>query len=125
MPSDSTLDSLVPVYNVPMALDQTLTHTYGLEPEGAKSRNKRNIGEARSYVVGPMPVFDFIGDFVTLQGVATRSDAFLESEGAFCSVPESAPSVAGISEPLVSTNILGNLGMICHIRPVFAHSSLL
>ncbi|RDX42644.1 hypothetical protein OH76DRAFT_1488525 [Lentinus brumalis] len=47
------------VYHLPMALNESLTRTRGLEPEPAKTRNKQMVEDAKRNTVGPMPPVKF------------------------------------------------------------------
>lgn len=90
-----------PVYDAPMALDQTVSRTHGLEPpRRAKSRNKHHVQDSRKYTIGPIPAINFINELLPERSFTDR-DAMLSSENAFRTAPESARSVSEISEPLV------------------------
>ena len=95
------------VYDVPMALNQSLTHTRGLEPECAKSNNKRVVREARKYTSGPMPVRDFINNFLDSPDSGTLK-SMRSSRGAFRSIPSCAATSAEIYDPLVRLHIVGH-----------------
>ena len=83
------------VYNVPLALDQPL------QPLRAKNRNIEFVDGAREHIVGPMPVRDFLDEFLHLDDEPSRS-GLLSSWLAFRSVPTQADTPSGIYEPLVS-----------------------
>ncbi|KAI0712053.1 hypothetical protein C8Q76DRAFT_476440 [Earliella scabrosa] len=88
------------VYDVPMALDRLLTHTRGLEPECAKANNIRVVREARNYTLGPMPVRDFINNFLDPPSSGSTKN-MRSSRHAFHSVPSCAATSAEIYGPLV------------------------
>ncbi|RDX42653.1 hypothetical protein OH76DRAFT_92715 [Lentinus brumalis] len=78
-----------PVYHLPMALDESLTRTRGLEPELAKSRNKQMVEDAKRNTVGPMPVHEFMRDFLYVPHPCNAVD-LLSSRQAFNRVPSRA-----------------------------------
>ncbi|RPD62295.1 hypothetical protein L227DRAFT_609533 [Lentinus tigrinus ALCF2SS1-6] len=69
-----------------MALDVSFTRTRGLEPELAKIRNKQLFEDAKMNTVGPMPVRDFMHDFLYVPHPCDTFD-LLSSRGAFSRVP--------------------------------------
>ncbi|RPD77918.1 hypothetical protein L226DRAFT_336365 [Lentinus tigrinus ALCF2SS1-7] len=69
-----------------MALDASFTRTRGLEPELAKIRNKQMFEDAKMNTVGPMPVRDFMHDFLYVPHLCDTFD-LLSSRGAFSRVP--------------------------------------
>lgn len=88
------------VYNAPMALNQSLSCTQGLEPKCAKHRNRYRIQSSRRFTVGPMPVAEFMRQFI---GPAATSDrkSVLSARGAFHLVPADADTPEAIYMPLV------------------------
>ncbi|KAI1793362.1 hypothetical protein LXA43DRAFT_885991 [Ganoderma leucocontextum] len=89
------------VYNVPMALDYALEHTRGLEPQHAKSRNLHMVERSRSFIIGPMPVQDFLSQFLPLDRLIDMDPLLAWHKNAFRDVPERAATVAEIQEPLL------------------------
>ncbi|OBZ71157.1 hypothetical protein A0H81_08678 [Grifola frondosa] len=51
-------------FNVPMALHLSGEQTGGFNPKHAKSRNSRNVQEAEKFILGPMPIQDFLDAFL-------------------------------------------------------------
>ena len=88
------------VYNVPMALNDSLEHTRGLEPHHAKSRNLHYVDSSKSFILGPMPTGLFLKKFLPLDG-AMNTKPLATVEKAFDAVPQRAATVAEILEPLV------------------------
>ena len=86
-------------YNVPMALDQSLIHTRGLEPERAKLRNTKMIEEAKNCTLGPIPVRHFVEEF--LYAPSHDRKGMSSPRNAFRSVPSRAINEKDICEPLV------------------------
>lgn len=87
-------------YDIPMALDQSLDHTLGLEPERAKSRNRKLAEDARNYTLGPIPVIQFLGEFLS---PPDDYEPMLSSNyaNAFRSIPSRGTTSTEIYEPLV------------------------
>ena len=90
------------VYNIPMALDPTLSHTEGLQWQFARNRCKCNVSQCKDYIIGPMPPSEFMDYFF---GPQSDSDTtrYMSSENAFNSVPVCSDSVEEICKPLVSS----------------------
>ncbi|KAI0775526.1 hypothetical protein BD413DRAFT_688733 [Trametes elegans] len=86
------------VYNVPMALNPSLTHTDGLDPAFAAARNKRHAFESEKYIVGPMPALEFTETFLPIPKHDRRGQ--LSSRDAFKAVPNNASDPADIYKPL-------------------------
>lgn len=95
---------LSPVYNVPMALDQSLMHSRGWEPERARVKNKRMVEEAKKYMVGPMPPQEFIDHFLDIS-LSSTIKPIVPTKRAFQTVPSRAATPAEIYEPLVRIRI--------------------
>ncbi|KAH9889878.1 hypothetical protein C8Q73DRAFT_705762 [Cubamyces lactineus] len=89
------------VYNIPMAYNDTRTHTRGLEPSGANARMKRHLRDSRSYTIGPMPVQFFIDEFLPPLPTGRKKD-ILSSKAAFKAVPMSAATPVEIFQPLIA-----------------------
>ena len=92
------------VYNIPMALDPTLSHTAGLEWQFARHRCKTNVSMCKDYIIGPMPPSEFMKYFFGPQ-TSSNTAGYMASENAFKSVPVRADSVEEICKPLVSARI--------------------
>ncbi|KAI0359797.1 hypothetical protein OH77DRAFT_1517405 [Trametes cingulata] len=90
-----------PVYNVPMALTQDHTRTRGLEPSDATNRRKRNIRDSREYTVGPMPVAEFLDEFLPALSV-DRQKELLSSRAAFKDVPAGGSTPSAIIVPMLA-----------------------
>lgn len=97
-----TPPALQPVYDVPMALEQSFSRTRGLEPELAKSRNKRMVENARKQTIGPMPVRDFMREFLYVPHPCEMID-LLASRRAFNRVPHRAATSDVLCHALVRT----------------------
>ena len=89
-----------PVYNVPLAVEQPL------DPLRARDRNLEMVEASPQYTVGPMPVRNFIDEFLS-SGSYSSKDGQRSSHRAFRSVPVQADTPERIYEPLVCAhNIL-------------------
>ncbi|KAH9912681.1 uncharacterized protein BXZ73DRAFT_107317 [Epithele typhae] len=90
----------MPVYNLPMNLEPTLSQTADLEPEHARLRAKGHVSDIMKEILGPMPLVEFIDHF--LPAVPTADDHYrrLSSRDAFKHVPHQAKRAADIYEPL-------------------------
>ena len=77
-----------------MALGPSCTPTPELEPGNA-------VEEARRYTIGPMPVHDFLSEFLAC-GDSRDPKAMMSSRRAFESVPARAETSMAIYQPLVS-----------------------
>ena len=95
-----TPPALRPLYDVPMALEQSLARTRGLEPELARSRNRKAVEDAKKHTLGPMPVRDFMRDFLKVPHTCNTGD-LLSSRHAFSRVPARASTPEDLSDPLV------------------------
>ena len=91
------------VYNVPMALEPTLSRTHGLDPSFARSRCKANVADSMDYILGPMPPAEFLDYFFPLQ--PRDKSGLLSSYNAFRSLPSRAETAAEVYEPLVSGSL--------------------
>ncbi|KAI0755195.1 hypothetical protein C8Q80DRAFT_1094590 [Daedaleopsis nitida] len=87
------------VYDIPMTLDATLSHTNGLDPHFTTSRNKRHFLDCKEYIVGPIPPSDFL-DFFLPPTTTNDKARFTSTKNAFASIPRSAETAADIYEPL-------------------------
>ncbi|KAJ2986495.1 hypothetical protein NUW54_g9745 [Trametes sanguinea] len=91
------------VYDVPMALDSHLLRTRGLEPDDASLRMRGHLHETANYVVGPMPVQNFIDDFTPPPPLSlAKRKRILSSRAAFTGVPSSCATAAEIFEPMIA-----------------------
>lgn len=86
-------------YGIPMALDLTLSHTDGLHPDLAMSRNRRHAYDARTHTVGPMPPAAFINTFFPQED--DKRGKLMTFNNAFKAVPRTADTPAAIYKPLV------------------------
>lgn len=89
------------VYNAPMALNATLSHTRGLEPEAAEARNRRQVQDLMKAIIGPIPVGDFLDGFLPRRKSWSKAPSCFNKH-AFNVVPPQAATVEGICGPLVS-----------------------
>ncbi|TFK87926.1 hypothetical protein K466DRAFT_490031, partial [Polyporus arcularius HHB13444] len=88
------------VYNAPMPQDM-LGNTVGLDANGALARNLKHLAESRQFTLGPMPVQDFLDEFLPESGHGGRG-GMLSSEAAFSAVPTRGESSADIYRPLIA-----------------------
>ena len=95
------------VYNIPVALDATLSHPAGFEPEFARHRCKTNLSNSMDCIIGPMPALNFVDHFLSPE-IEYDYTQKMSSENAFRSVPTSAASVSEICRPLVSSSLLAS-----------------
>ncbi|KAI0632324.1 hypothetical protein C8Q77DRAFT_1060473 [Trametes polyzona] len=86
------------VYNVPMALDATQSHTEGLDPHFAMIRNNAHIEKVKKCAIGPMPPAQFLDEFLPVP--AGDRTGMLSPKGAFKAVPRSAENPEDIYQPL-------------------------
>ena len=107
-----TPPELRPPYNVPMALEESLTHTRGLEPELARSRNRKAVEDSKTYTLGPMPVGDFMGDFLKVPHPCDETDLLLHRH-AFSRVPTHARTVEELCTYLVSSGARRTYSLTC------------
>ncbi|KAI0694171.1 hypothetical protein C8T65DRAFT_57867 [Cerioporus squamosus] len=87
------------VYNAPMPQDM-LGNTIGLDTNGALARNLKHLAESRLFTLGPMPVQDFLDEFLPRRSDEGRG-SMLSSEDAFSTVPTRGDSSADIYRPLI------------------------
>lgn len=90
-----------------MALDPSLSHTDGLDPDFGQNRNKQHVTEVLRRVLGPTPVDEFIDNFLPSPPSSDRS-SILSARSAFKSIPPKVTRSAAIYEPLVSSILLLN-----------------
>ncbi|KAI0755814.1 hypothetical protein C8Q74DRAFT_1305524 [Fomes fomentarius] len=83
-----------------MALDPMLSHTNGLDPSFAKSRNSNHVAELASCTLGPMPTQKFLDYFLPQEAPYDETHQ-LSSQYAFNSIPSSANDPVDIHIPLV------------------------
>ena len=97
------MSSLIPacVYDVPMALDSTFSHTRGLDPSSAMSRNDQHLTDCVDHLLGPMPPQQFIDYFLPWDVPGGRKGR-LQSRNAFKDVPLSWDTVDDMYVQLVS-----------------------
>ena len=93
------------VYNIPVALDATLSHPEGFKPEFARHRCKTNVSSNIDCIIGPMPAMDFVNHFFNWDEGYDGPEKMSIGD-AFKSVPYSADSVLQICKPLVSSSLL-------------------
>ncbi|KAI0823291.1 hypothetical protein BC628DRAFT_1325485 [Trametes gibbosa] len=87
-------------YNVPMALDLTLSHTDGLVPALAMSRNRRHVHNARGHTIGPMPPAMFVDTFLPSEN--DKRETMMTFRNAFKAVPRTADTPSAIYKPLAA-----------------------
>ncbi|RDX42652.1 hypothetical protein OH76DRAFT_92714 [Lentinus brumalis] len=88
------------VYDAPMALDATLSHTRGMEPEAAKARNHRQVQDLMKAIVGPIPVEAFLDGFLPRRKSWSKAPSHPRKH-AFKVVPPNAATAEGICGPLM------------------------
>ena len=93
------------VYNAPMALDATLSHTRGMEPEAAKVRHRRRIQDLMQAIVGPIPVQNFLDGFFPRHESWDKCPAPSPCKHAFKLVPSHAATEEALCGPLVSSSL--------------------
>nr|VWO95587.1 Uncharacterized protein [Ganoderma boninense] len=74
------------VYDVPLALDNTFSHTRGLDPRSAAARNDLHLHDCIDHLLGPMPPQQFL-DFFLPWDVPSGRKGRLQSRNAFKDVP--------------------------------------
>ncbi|OBZ71215.1 hypothetical protein A0H81_08700 [Grifola frondosa] len=84
------------IFDVPMSLDETAE----FNRKQTKHRIKRHARTANEFLLGPMPVDDFLAAFLPPAG-AENSMHRLSSWRAFNAVPSSASKASDIYEPLI------------------------
>lgn len=89
------------VYDVPMALNSTLSRTRGMDPRFATARNQQHLQDCAEHLLGPMPPQQFLDCFLPWDARRTRKGKS-PSKGAFNSVPSSWETVDETLEYLVS-----------------------
>ena len=97
-----TPPELRPPYNVPMALEESLTRTKGIGLELVRARNRKAVEDSKTYTLGPMPVRDFMGDFLKVPHPCDEVD-LLSNRHAFSQVPTGARTVEDMCTYLVSS----------------------
>ncbi|KAI0330526.1 hypothetical protein GY45DRAFT_1302931 [Cubamyces sp. BRFM 1775] len=88
------------VYHVPMPIDDGHACTRGLNPSSGDARMKQHLRDSRSYTVGPMPVEQFIEEFLPPVPPEHRNE-ILSSRRAFSTIPHGALTPREIFEPLL------------------------
>ncbi|OBZ71146.1 hypothetical protein A0H81_08671 [Grifola frondosa] len=89
-------------FNVPMALHDSGEQTGGLNPKHAKSRNSRNVQEAEKFILGPMPIQDFLDTFLQDSASDERKNHMRSSRNAFNAVPQRGDKASDITKPLLT-----------------------
>ncbi|KAI0770200.1 hypothetical protein C8Q74DRAFT_1422593 [Fomes fomentarius] len=87
-------------YDIPLALDNNLSSERGLDPRGAPSRNKIHAQESRHWTVAPMPLMEFMNDFLPMSEVPSCES--LSTQDALSSVPLRADTPAELYQPLLA-----------------------
>ena len=103
------------VYNLPLALDPTLSYPAGFKPEFARHRCKDNVSNSIDCIIGPMPAMDFVDHFFNYRG-GYDLPGKMSVDDAFKSVPYSADSVWQICKPLVSSFLFPSLLHLTFLR---------
>lgn len=103
-------------YDVPMALNDALSETRGMEPERAKHRNRRRVQEYKRRTVGPMPVQSFFRQFMRFPDSDGSRPTMRSWKGAFRAVPPNASTPAEIYEPLVRLSALSSFRTLTCIQ---------
>ncbi|KAH9849520.1 hypothetical protein C2E23DRAFT_737111 [Lenzites betulinus] len=88
-----------PVYNVPMALDATLSRTEGLRPSLAPTRHDEHAEQARKFMLGTMPAAAFVDAFLPPSDQTAGTMPF---RNAFNRVPRNAQTSSQIYLPLIN-----------------------
>ncbi|KAH9849523.1 hypothetical protein C2E23DRAFT_737197 [Lenzites betulinus] len=89
------------VYDAPMAFDQALSRTAGLDPPFARARQRGLLGDCLQSIVGPVPVNLFIEKVVGTLHPDTDERMRMSATNAFRSVPPTADTPEQIFEPLL------------------------
>ncbi|KAI0712050.1 hypothetical protein C8Q76DRAFT_796938 [Earliella scabrosa] len=87
-------------YHMPIAVDRDSGTIKGVDPKGALFRNPRNVQDSRQWTVGPMPVQDFLDNFLPFHDDESVK-GMLSSRNAFKSVLPRGSTAADICEPLI------------------------
>ena len=107
-----TPPELRPPYNVPMALEESLTRTKGIGPELVRARNRKVVEDSKTYTLGPMPIHEFMGDFLKVPHPCDEVD-LLSNRHAFSRVPTRARTVEGLCTYLVSSGARRTYSLTC------------
>ena len=89
-------------WNAPVAritITETSGQTYGFGAKDAESRQLRLCDEAKDKILGPMPVNDFLRDFLKRDTIDMED--MPSSDGAFNEVPHKATTERMIYQPMV------------------------
>ena len=100
MATTSQLENSGGIYDCPLAIDPHSLQPRGFEPKDVLLRYKRYVPDSRHYVVGPMPVQEFLDEFLPPSSAEDRSNMRAPTK-AFRAVPSRATVPAEIYEPLV------------------------
>ncbi|OBZ71336.1 hypothetical protein A0H81_08861 [Grifola frondosa] len=84
-----------------MALLKSSERTGGFDPKKAKSRNSRNIEDAKKVILGPMPVQSFMDAFMENSFPEQKKDYMRTPSKAFNRVPVCGEKASDITEPLL------------------------
>lgn len=88
--------------NAPIALTENSSQVYGHAPKDFASRYKRFAQEGRKYILGPMPVRDFLDTFCYIEFPSDYSmENMPTTKGAFATVPRAGDTESVIYDPLV------------------------
>ena len=90
------------MYDVPMALDSTFSHTRGLDPSSALTRNNQHLHDCIDHLLGAMPPQQFLNFFLPW-GASGGRKRRLQSRNAFKDVPSSWTRIVDMHSQLVST----------------------
>ncbi|OBZ71466.1 hypothetical protein A0H81_08662 [Grifola frondosa] len=97
----SRRDASTSSMNTPLALHKADDQTGEFNQKEAKSRNSRNVQEAKKFVLGPMPVQSFLDDFLQDFAPDNRGKHMRSSSNAFKAVPVRSEKASDITGPLL------------------------
>ncbi|OBZ70596.1 hypothetical protein A0H81_09157 [Grifola frondosa] len=94
--------NLAGVLDTPMAFSTCSEKSGGFALKEVKSRNSRNVQEAKKFILGPMPVQEFLHAFLEDSALEKRERNMRASANAFNRVPAHCEEASAITEPLLS-----------------------
>ncbi|OBZ71567.1 hypothetical protein A0H81_08676 [Grifola frondosa] len=88
--------------DTPVTRNENSAQAFGFDEQDAKHRYQRLIDEAKEQVLGPMPIQQFLDEFLPMHDSIEERAGMLSALNAFRNVPESADHERDIYDPLVS-----------------------
>ncbi|KAI0935419.1 hypothetical protein AcV7_003854 [Taiwanofungus camphoratus] len=93
--------------STPIAKNENTAQHYGFDPKDASARDQRYAREARKFFLGPMPVRQFLDDFLS----ECKDGDMPKSEGAFKHIPKCVANEPDIYDPLIMALNGGGRGL--------------